>query len=59
MPTYRSVLLNALNTFATNSYSDGYDWNELIEGDWVFDDLTDAQLYVLLLDYLNYMKREE
>lgn len=58
MPTYRSLLLNTLNIFATNSYSDGYDWAELIEGDWVFEDLSDAQLYVLLLDYLDYMKGE-
>ena len=38
MPNYREVLLNALNAFALNSPNDGYDWNELIEGDWVFDD---------------------
>ena len=55
MPNYRSVLLAALNNFALNSPSDGYNWAELIEGDWVFDDLSDAQLYVLLLDYLKYM----
>lgn len=56
MPNYRSVLLSTLNAFSLNSPNDGYDWGELIEGDWVFDDLSDAQLYVLLLDYLNYMK---
>ena len=58
MPNYREVLLNALNAFALNSPNDGYDWGELIEGDWVFDELSDAQLYVLLLDYLKYMKGE-
>ena len=58
MPNYREVLLNALNAFSLNSPNDGYDWNDLIEGDWVFDDLSDAQLYVLLLDYLKYMKGE-
>ena len=58
MSTYRSVLLATINAFSLNSPDDGYDWGELIEGDWVFEDLSDAQLYVLLLDYLKYMKGE-
>lgn len=58
MPTYRSVLLSALNSFALNSPSDGYDWGEYISGEWVFDDLTDSELYGLLNHYLNYMKGE-
>lgn len=62
MPNYRSVLLSALNSFALNSPSDGYDWGDYIPNDslceWVFDDLTDSELYGLLNHYLNYMKGE-
>ena len=49
MPDYRSVLLTALNGFALNSPSDGYDWGELYEGR-VFDELNDGQLYNILID---------
>ena len=58
MPNYRSVLLNALELFASNSPYDGYDWNEYISGDWTFNDLSDGQLYNLLNHYLYYMKGE-
>lgn len=57
MPNYRSVLLAALNGFALNSPSDGYDWGELYNG-LFFDELTDAELYNLLNHYLDYMKGE-
>lgn len=57
MPTYRSLLLNTLNSFATNSYSDGYDWNDVYDYN-TFEDLNDGQLYNLLLDYLDYIKGE-
>lgn len=59
MPTYRELLINTLNIYALNTPNDGYDWNELIEGEWTFNDLSDAQLYVLVLDYLNYTKKRE
>jgi hypothetical protein len=60
MPTYRSVLLNALNTFATNSLMgrDGYDWAEIYDDDRPFDEMTDAELYNLLIHYIAYMKGE-
>lgn len=58
MVTYRSVLLATLNAFALNSPSDGYDWAELYNDDRLFNELTDGELYNLLIDYLNYMKGE-
>lgn len=58
MPNYRSVLLSALNIFALNSPADGYDWGELYNDDYIFDELSDAELYNLLIHYLNYMKGE-
>lgn len=57
MPDYRSVLLTALNNFALNSPSDGYDWGELY-GDRLFIELNDGELYNLVINYLNYMKGE-
>lgn len=57
MPDYRSVLLNALELFASNSPNDGYNWDELYNGLY-FDELTDAELYNLLNHYLYYMKGE-
>jgi len=57
MVDYRSVLLNALNGFALNSPSDGYDWGE-IYGDCLFEELSDNELYTLVNHYLNYMKGE-
>ena len=58
MPNYRSVLLAALNNFALNSPSDGYDWGELYNDDRTFNEMNDGELYNLLIDYLNYMKGE-
>ena len=54
----RLELLAALNKFALNSDYYGYDWAELYDFDYIFEELTNEQLLNLYNHYLNYLKGE-
>ena len=55
---FRASLINALNGFALNSPSDGYDWGELYDFDYIFSDLSEEELIELVAHYINYIKGE-